>query len=77
MKTAISLPDPLFRAAEDAARRLHVSRSQLYSEALREFLDARGREGITEALDRVYTEESGNLDPVLTKIQRKSLGKTW
>ncbi|HEX9737109.1 MAG TPA: ChpI protein, partial [Thermoanaerobaculia bacterium] len=30
MKTAISLPDPLFEAAEALAARLSMSRSQLY-----------------------------------------------
>jgi len=34
MKTAISLPDELFKAAEFPARRLGVSRSRLYATAL-------------------------------------------
>src|SRR5277367_3591540 len=33
MKTAVSLPDELFRRAEAIAHRLRVSRSQLYSRA--------------------------------------------
>ena len=36
MKTAISLPDELFAAAEKLAERLGVSRSQLYATALAE-----------------------------------------
>jgi len=39
MKTAVSLPDELFRLAETAARRLRVSRSQLYAMAIAEFLN--------------------------------------
>jgi metal-responsive CopG/Arc/MetJ family transcriptional regulator len=38
MKTAVSLPDDLFRQADAAARRLRVSRSELYSKAIEEFL---------------------------------------
>ncbi|MCP4360992.1 MAG: ChpI protein, partial [Chloroflexi bacterium] len=29
MKTAISIPDPIFQAAEKYAKRMHKSRSQL------------------------------------------------
>jgi metal-responsive CopG/Arc/MetJ family transcriptional regulator len=38
MKTAVSLPDDLFRLAEATARRLRVSRSELYAKAIAEFL---------------------------------------
>lgn len=31
MKTAISIPDPIFEAAEGFARRLGMSRSELYA----------------------------------------------
>ena len=41
MKTAISLPDDLFRLAETAARKLRMSRSQLYATAVAEFLERR------------------------------------
>ena len=34
MKTAISIPDALFQAAEDAAKRLAISRSELYVRAV-------------------------------------------
>lgn len=34
MKTAVSIPDPLFEAAERLARRRGLRRSQLYAEAL-------------------------------------------
>ena len=40
MKTAISLPDDLFKSADALAGRLGVSRSQLYQEALAEYLVA-------------------------------------
>jgi hypothetical protein len=38
MKTAVSLPDVVFHAAERQARRTKKSRYQLYAEALREYL---------------------------------------
>ncbi len=53
MKTAISLPDDLFRAAERHAKRLRKSRSQLYAEALAEYLARHAPDEVTEAMNRV------------------------
>ena len=38
MKTAVSVPDEVFQRAERLAKRMKVSRSELYSRALREYL---------------------------------------
>jgi metal-responsive CopG/Arc/MetJ family transcriptional regulator len=38
MKTAISLPDPVFEEAESLAKQLGVSRSELYTKALKAYL---------------------------------------
>lgn len=53
MKTAISLPDALFAAAERQARRSRKSRSQLYADALAEYLARHAPEEVTAAMDRV------------------------
>ncbi|MBU8922727.1 MAG: hypothetical protein KOO63_12990 [Bacteroidales bacterium] len=75
MKTAISIPDSLFLAAERLAKRLGVSRSALFQKALRSFLDLHGDEGVTEALNSVYDKDSkdNRLDPVLEQLQGASL----
>lgn len=73
MKTAISIPDPIFDEADALAQRLGVSRSELYSRAVESFLGEHRREGVTEALNRVYAEESSELDPVLAALQWASL----
>lgn len=77
MKTAISVPDPLFEAAEELARRLGKSRSQLYAEALQAFLDQRRDQSITERLNEIYDAEPAlaELDPVLKEMQYRSLPK--
>ncbi len=59
MKTAISLPDPIFQEAERFARRAGKSRSRLYGEALAEYLERHSSDAITETLDRVCA----GLDP--------------
>ena len=41
MKTAISIPDELFREVELFSRRLKVSRSRLFADAVREYLARR------------------------------------
>ncbi len=73
MKTAISLPDPIFQEAEALAQKLGVSRSELYTQALKAYLQRYNQERILSKLDEVYSEESSELDPVLAKMQFLSL----
>ena len=73
MKTAISVPDPLFASAERMSRRLGISRSRLYALAVEEFVKSHHRKGIKEALDEVYSSEPSDMDPVLAKMQMLSL----
>lgn len=53
MKTAVSLPDDVFTSAERLAKRLKISRSQLYGRALGEYVARHAPDVVTEALDRV------------------------
>jgi metal-responsive CopG/Arc/MetJ family transcriptional regulator len=77
MKTAVSLPDPLFEEADRLARQLSKSRSQLYAEALREYLERHQHEDITRRLDEIYDAEPelAKLDPVLDALQLEVLRK--
>ena len=75
MKTAVSLPDDLFRVAETTARRLRVSRSQLYATALAEFLDRHQGESVTKRLDEIYSQRPAKVDSALYRAQLKSLKK--
>ena len=75
MKTAISLPDELYRAAERVAKRLGLSRSDLYRRALGAFLKQHNEQLVTAALDEVYASEdvASGVDPVLLSLQVASL----
>lgn len=73
MKTAISLPDDLFRMAEAAARKLKMSRSQLYAAAISEYLNRRESNKITARLNQIYTDTPARVDPALSAAQSKSL----
>lgn len=75
MKTAISLPDKLFKQGESAARKLKVSRSQLYASALQEFLDRRKADAITEKLNEVYSREPAEIDPGMYEAQLRAIAK--
>jgi predicted transcriptional regulator len=78
MKTAISVPDAVFRQAEAAARRLRISRSQLYSMAITEFLKRQQASSITERLNEVYSRQPAKVDAALHRAQLKSIEKeSW
>jgi metal-responsive CopG/Arc/MetJ family transcriptional regulator len=75
MKVAISLPDPVFRAAETLARKLRKSRSQLYAEAIAEYVGARGAKALTTRLNTFYGNESSEVDPALKYAQLERLSR--
>ena len=56
MKTAISIPDDVFREADRAAERLGLSRSQLYARAMRQFLEHQGDDPVTSAIDSLLLD---------------------
>jgi metal-responsive CopG/Arc/MetJ family transcriptional regulator len=73
MKTAISLPDELYRSGDRLAKRLGLSRSELYARALGEFVAKHQSEQITQRLNTVYATEDSRLDPAFTKAQLEAL----
>lgn len=62
MKTAISIPDDIFKVAERLARRTKKSRSQLFSDAVREYVARHASDDITDAMDRVCAEADPQAD---------------
>jgi len=73
MKTAISIPDDVFDAADEMAKRLGMSRSQLYSTAVRRYLDAHRNCGVTAQLDQIYEYQDSSLDLRVAEAQTASL----
>ena len=73
MKTAISIPDPIFESAEKLARRLGMSRSQFYAEAVDALVEKHRYHGVTEQLDAVYEIEASGLTQDLEALQFQSL----
>ncbi len=73
MKVAISVPDPVFEAAERLAAALKMPRSRIYAEALAAYVGSHASRDITARLNEVYAREPSALDPELTAMQRASL----
>ena len=72
MKSDISIPNVVFRAAENLAKKMGVSLSELYTAALNAYV-AEHQKDITETLNQVYAEEPSTLEPELVKMQVVSL----
>jgi hypothetical protein len=78
MKQDISIPNPIFQAAEDLAKKMGVSLSELYTAALNAYVAEHQKENITETLDQIYADEPSTLEPELLKMQVVSLeGEEW
>ena len=75
MKTAISLPDDIFEAAEELADELGLSRSRLYAQAVAEFVEHHRTDDVTERLNEVYAKTDSRLDPVLEELQARSISR--
>jgi len=76
MKTAVSLPDALFREVERQVRRTRKSRSQLYAEALAEYLARHAPDEVTEAMNRVVDQLREPADPFVSAATRRILERS-
>ena len=75
MKTAISIPDKLFLAADQYAKNHGVSRSNLYAKAVAQFLEQHPSDHITNQLNKVYTNQKTKLNKTLSSMQFNSIEK--
>jgi metal-responsive CopG/Arc/MetJ family transcriptional regulator len=74
----VSIPDPLFEAADRLARRRRMSRSALYAEALELLLATDADDvAITARLDGVYSRQEAGLDPAIAGINAALLREDW
>jgi len=76
MKSAVSVPDDVFEGAERLAKRLKVSRSELYSRALREYLARHSPDEVWQALDALFEELDTGADDFVREAGRRVLEVT-
>jgi len=74
MKTAISLPDRTFRAAERLAKQLKLSRSELYARAIQQYLNDHDRQELIKRMNAVCEKVDTSLDPALRAAQARAVG---
>lgn len=70
MKLAISIPDELFEEVKKLAAENKTSRSQIFSIAIKEYLDKIKSQKLLEALNSVYSGEDTDDEK---RLRRKSL----
>lgn len=78
MKVAISVPDPIFDAAERLAKQRDVPRSRIFAEALEEYVSRHGSEAVTDQLNEVYSSEKSGMEAPLVQAQLDSIAhEAW
>jgi metal-responsive CopG/Arc/MetJ family transcriptional regulator len=75
MKTAISLPKDVFEKAERLALKARKSRSQIYCEALREYVARHSPDDVTEALNRAMEQIGQTEDRFVTLASARALAR--
>jgi metal-responsive CopG/Arc/MetJ family transcriptional regulator len=73
MKTAVSIPDEVFKKSERLARRTGRSRSRLYSDALSDYVVRHAPEELTEAMKCVCDAVGDQEDSFVSAAARRIL----
>jgi metal-responsive CopG/Arc/MetJ family transcriptional regulator len=76
MKTAVSIPDELFEAAEKQAAKENTSRSHLYATALAEYLRRERGMAITKEMNLALEEIDQTPDPAWEAVQIAALKRS-
>jgi metal-responsive CopG/Arc/MetJ family transcriptional regulator len=77
MKTAVSIPDDVFQKAERLARRMKKSRSELFSNALTEYVARHAPDHVTEGMNQVCAEIGlAETDPFVSAASRRILERS-
>jgi hypothetical protein len=76
MKVAVSIPDPIFDDAELLAKKLGVSRSYIYAQALGEFINHHAPDHITQAMNDVLDTLGNAEDSFNPEAARRIFAQT-
>lgn len=75
MKTAISVPNDVFELSEKLAKKLKVSRSQVFAMGVKKLGEELEKDDVTAKLNEFYSKEKAEIDPVIMKMAALSLPK--
>jgi predicted transcriptional regulator len=76
MKTAVSIPDEVFRQAEQLAEQTNRTRSRLYSDALGEYLARHGTDAVTAGMNEAIADILQIPDAFVAAANRSVLAKS-
>ncbi len=71
MKTAISVPDDLFEKVEELSEELHLSRSRIFTEAVKDYIARRKNEKLLQALNQAYSEPETDEETTIRRQSKK------
>ena len=71
MKTAISIPEELFREVEHFAEEHNYSRSKVFALAVKEFFEKAESRNLLNALNKVYSKEEASGETTLRSKSKK------
>ncbi len=81
IKTAISIEKPLFKEVEELADELDISRSQVFSLAVKDYLKRRKNQRLLEAINAAYAdfpdEEEKELLTRMKSIHHRLTKDSW
>jgi len=73
MKTAVSIPDPVYRAGEVLAKRLKLPRSRLYALALADYIERHADDDVTRRLNASFAAQPAGADPFIREAAARTL----
>ncbi len=76
MKTAISIPDDLFKSVDELAAESHRSRSQVFADAVTAYLHQWKNEKMLKALNEIYSDAETEEETKVRKQAKKRYAKT-
>lgn len=72
MKTAISVPNDIFELSEKLAKKLKVSRSQIFAMGVKKLGEEFEEEEIISSINRVCEKVDTSLDPAIRDYQKRT-----
>jgi predicted transcriptional regulator len=73
MKTAVSIPDAVYRAGELLAKRLKLPRSRLYALALADYVERHADDDVTQRLNASLAALPATADPFIREAAARTL----
>lgn len=75
MKTAISVPNDVFELSEKLAKKLKVSRSQIFAMGIKKLGEEYDEDDITARINKVCEEIDTSINPFWKELQSRTLPK--